>query len=883
MHIPNGGGETRIGYCTLCRSRCGTLNSIVDGRLVSVAPNPAHPTGAALCAKGRAAPEIVGSARRLTKPLRRTRPRGDPDPGWVPIEWDEAMTLVADRLGGIRAAHGAEAVAFAMTTPSGTPMVDSFEWVERFARCFGSPNLIYAVEVCGWHKDYAHALTTGRGIGAADYDHADTIVLWGHNPARTWLAQATRVAAARRRGATVVVVDPKRGGSGEDADLWLPVRPGTDAALALGAIRHLLQGQTYDDGFVRDWTNAPMLVDQATGRFLRADAFWPRSSGFVVLDQDGVPRPHGTVVAQLLAQADLVRADGQTVRCATAFELLRQEVAAYTPEHVARLTGLTVPALDRFYRLFENAPRLAYHSWTGVGQHTNATQTDRAIGVLYALTGAEDRVGGNIWTVPPPTQAVNDYALLPPGQRAKALGLAELPLGPPSRGWVTARDFCRAVTRGEPYRVRALMSFGTNFVVSQGDSARNLAALQALDFHVHVDMFLNPTAANADIILPANMPWERDALKIGFEITQAAVELIQFRPRMVDPVGDCRADYDIAFDLACRLGHADAFFGGSIEAGWNHQLEPVGLSLDDLRAAPAGISVPQPCPERKFTATGFATPTGRVELYSEQLLQHGQPPLPAYVEPDGWESGRPLRLVTAKSGWFVHSSHRHVASLRRRSPDPLVEISTAAAAQRGISAGDWVVVETAHGRASLRVRLDPTLQDDVAVADFGFWEDCTPLGRNGSPATGPETQNINAALSDEVRDPVSGSVPLRAVACEVIRDAARSRGLWSGQRPFRVHAVQMESADVLAIRLRPDDGGPLPDFLPGQHVTVHASTPGLSRAYSLTGLHKGHGSLDIAVRQVPQGRMVHADPRPCPRGSGHVGAAGRGLQPARIQ
>ena len=85
-------------------------------------------------------------------------------------------------------------------------MVDSIEWVERFVRCFGSPNLVYAVEVCGWHKDYAPALTFGRGIGFPDHDHAEAIVLWGHNPARTWLAQAARVAAARRRGARVAVV-----------------------------------------------------------------------------------------------------------------------------------------------------------------------------------------------------------------------------------------------------------------------------------------------------------------------------------------------------------------------------------------------------------------------------------------------------------------------------------------------------------------------------------------------------------------------------------------------------------------------------------------------------------------------------------------------------
>ena len=94
----------------------------------------------------------------------------------------------------------------------------------------------------------------------------------------------------------------------------------------------------------------------------------------------------------------------------------------------------------------------------------------------------------------------------------------------------------------------------------KGDTGRNQAALEALDFHVHVDMFLNPTAENADIVLPASLPWEREALKVGFEITQEAVELVQLRQAMVPPLPGTRSDYAIAFDLACRLGHGEQFF-----------------------------------------------------------------------------------------------------------------------------------------------------------------------------------------------------------------------------------------------------------------------------------------------------------------------------------
>jgi anaerobic selenocysteine-containing dehydrogenase/ferredoxin-NADP reductase len=856
------------GYCTLCRSRCGAVSVVEDGRLVGVEVLNNHPTGGALCAKGRAAPEIVASPRRLTVPLKRTRPRHAADPGWIEVSWDEALTEIAERLGTIRQESGAEAVAFGVTTPSGTPMVDSFEWVERFIRGFGSPNLIYAVEICGWHKDYAHALTFGRGIGFPDYDNADAIVLWGHNPARTWLAQATRIADARRRGAKVVVVDPKPNGSGQFADLWLRIRPGADGALALGAIRHLIETGNYDADFVNAWTNGPLLVDRVTRRFLRAGELWPDGEAgvFVRLDASGSPVPCDTryvpeAGGRLRGELSIRARDGRSISATTAFDLLAERVADYTPARVADLTWLRVEDIEAFNALFGNRPRLAYHSWTGVGQHTNATAIERAIASLYALTGACDRPGGNRWPVPPPTRTLNDYNILSPEQQAKALGIAELPLGPPAKGWITARDFSKAVLEGEPYRVRALVAFGTNFVVSQGHSERNRAALNALEFQVHIDMFMNPTAESADFVLPASTPWERDALKIGFEITQAAVETVQFRPRLIEPVGAVKADYEIAAALGLKLGMKELFFGGDIKAGWNYQLAPLGVGIDDLRNHPEGRRFPQTFRNEKYavvrddgTVAGFATPTRRVELYSELMLGHGYDPLPDHAETaenplaGGTDERFPLALSTAKSGWFVHSSHRHLASLRRKSPDPTVEISPLLAEQRGLVEGDWAVVETRGGAVHLKVRLNAALDARVVVAEFGWWEDCPPLGRDRSAASGNHTRNINAVLHDDARDPVSGSVPLRAIVCDIRRDAVASRGVWSGQRRFVVSERRAEADNVVAFGLLPHDGGPLPDFLPGQHVMT--SLPGApdGRAYSLTGSGEAPNVLSIAVK-----------------------------------
>ncbi|MEI9425609.1 hypothetical protein O7A70_31190 [Mesorhizobium sp. Cs1299R1N1] len=155
---------------------------------------------------------------------------------------------------------------------------------------------------------------------------------------------------------------------------------------------------------------------------------------------------------RLDARLTLRATDGRGLEAATAFTLLSERASDYPLSRVAELTWLDQQGIAAFYVLLEQAPRLAYYTWTGVGQLTNATMTERVIASLSALVGSCDREGGNIWTVPPPTPAINAISLLPPGQLEKALGLEELPLGPPARGWITARDFVAAVIENRAIR-----------------------------------------------------------------------------------------------------------------------------------------------------------------------------------------------------------------------------------------------------------------------------------------------------------------------------------------------------------------------------------------------------------------------------------------------
>jgi anaerobic selenocysteine-containing dehydrogenase len=144
--------KRNAGYCGLCIARCGYVAVVEDGRFVALEPDPTHPTGQALCAKGRAAPELVYHPDRLTHPLRRTRPKGDRDPGWQQISWDEALELTAAAMRRIAERHGPEACAFSMASPSTTAIADSLGWIRRLMNAFGTPNASANVELCGWYR-----------------------------------------------------------------------------------------------------------------------------------------------------------------------------------------------------------------------------------------------------------------------------------------------------------------------------------------------------------------------------------------------------------------------------------------------------------------------------------------------------------------------------------------------------------------------------------------------------------------------------------------------------------------------------------------------------------------------------------------------------------
>lgn len=769
-------------FCTQCRSRCGCVAVVEDGRLTGIEPLPGHPTGEKLCPKGRAAPELVYHPDRLTRPLRRTAPKGAADPGWQPIGWDEALDEIAGRMATVAAEHGPEQVAFSVTTPSGTHISDSIAWIERLIRAYGSPNTIYGTEICNWHKDFASRFTFGTDIGTPDFAAAGCVLLWGNNPMATWLARAVEVRKALRCGAKLIVVDPRPTGLARRADAWLSVRPGTDQALALGLANLLIAGGRFDAGFMTGWSNGPLLVRDDTGRFLRERDLTPGGRDDVLLatGRDGVLLRYDAGRGVWLDRGEpvlrteaAVPGTAGTLACRSAFALYADAASAWPPGRVADVTGVPAEALEHAAGLLAAGP-VAYYAWNGVGQSPTATQTDRALSLLYALTGSYGRAGGNVPGGAAPFRDISGAGLLDPAQKAKALGLGERPLGPGLNGWVTARDVWQAVLAGDPYKVRMLVSFGTNLLVSQPDGDLAARALAALDFHVHADFFLNATARHADIVLPAATSWEREGLRTGFDASLEGLRRVQLRPAVVKPVGEARSDTDIVLALAGRLGLDDRLLAGGADAGHDHVLADTGLTVADLRNRPEGVAVDGRVPLEAHAAAGpdgvprgFPTPSRRIEVYSERLHDHGQRPVPVFDPADlvPAEPGYPLRLGSAKTVAYCHSQHRNIASLRRLAPDPVVEMAPQDAAARGLGHGDWAAIRTVRGQTVARVSIVRDQPTGAVFGQHGWWVD----GPEGSPydAARPMAANLNAAIDTTRSDPVSGSIPLRCSWCEV--------------------------------------------------------------------------------------------------------------------
>jgi anaerobic selenocysteine-containing dehydrogenase len=786
--------RTVRGYCALCTAHCATIATVENGRVTRLDADHDHPNGGVMCIKGKAAPELVYNPDRLNYPLKRTRPKGDADPGWQRMSWDDALDDIARRILEIRERYGAKSIALAKGTRSGTSVDDVERWLGRLLYLIGSPNWVSTTHVCNWHKDTGFSYTFGSNLPTPDLEHSKTFLLWGHNPSSTSLVLAHDIVQARSRGMKTVVVDPRRVGIGAQADLLLQPRPGTDGALALALIHCLMEEGWYDAAFARRWTNGTFLLNTTTNNVvteadLSADGakdrylVWDEASNQPIVYDPSTGNYELDGVTPALFGARVVKnKNGAEISCKPVFERLGDIAGEFAPERSEKIHWVPAEKVWQTALLLTHNRPVSMYMWNGLGQHTNATQTSRAIASLYALIGDFDRQGGNVNFPKVPVNDVGGKEFLPKEANAIRVGRERKPLGPPAKpGNCAAYDIFNAILDERPYPIKALLNFGSNTIMSNADSRRGREAMKALEFGVAADLFMTPTAELCDYVLPATSFLEMSNITTAFEHRPQGKTHLQYRAAVVEPLGERRADTWIIFELAKRLGFSDQFWQGDVETGYAYELQPSGVTLEQLKNSPGGISLPaKPTYEKHATTTkegdarGFATPSKKVELYCQVFAANGYPAMPEYVEPALSPVSRPdiaaafpLVLTNAKFTTFVHSQQRALPSLRKASPEPSADIHPETALRYGIKNKEWMIVESPRGAIRAKARVTTNIVPGIVCCQHGWWQACKELELPGYSPYDSSGANPAMLIGTDLADPVSGSLPHRSSLCRI--------------------------------------------------------------------------------------------------------------------
>ncbi len=723
---PTDGLTWREGLCGICPAGCWVRVGFDGDRMAQVEPLADSPLGA-ICTIGRHSPRIVYDPDRLRTPLKRVGPKGGYD--FEPISWDEAYRILVERLQAIKAESGPEATA--IYTGRGSfdmALCDLFQpagvTVSSAASVlfpFGSPNTLGVGALCYVaFAMIAPHVTLGEYYITMDVDveQAERIVLWGANPATDSPPLLhEQILAARGRGAEVIAIDPRRNGTARQTDAqWLPIRPGTDGALALGMIQVLIEEELYDEAFVREHT--------------------------------------------------------------VGFEDLARYAQHFRPEVVEGITGVEAETIRGLARKIASARGACPVMYTGLEYSDSGVQAIRAVLCLWALAGQLDVPGGLVIRMKEnrfPQQ--RDHLVANPDV-TRALGRDRFPVYSAYRGESHAIALPAAVLDGQPYPVRALIVLGGSIITAwpQPDIWRR--TLDGLDFLAVIDRYHTADTAYADLVLPATTQYETTSfMRYGglFKIRERLVEPqgearndFLILAELADRLGYGHLYPQTEEAILARALEGTGFSVEQVRAAGGQVQVPAVMM--QYKKWLKGLL-------RADGQPGFDTPSGRFEFASSILAEHGYDALPVYTEPAEGPLARPdlarrYPLVLgsgSRTRYDFRSQHHGVDGLRQAQPAPDVILHPEDAAERGIEDGDWVWVESPRGRVRYRARVTSDIMAGCADAQMGGGG---PLGPDAWQAC-----NVNELTDLERFDPISGFPIYKTLLCEVRRDERQDDGV----------------------------------------------------------------------------------------------------------
>lgn len=699
--------------CGVCPLGCGVYAYVQEGKLEKIEPIKGHPKGA-VCTRGGAAKEVVYSPDRLTYPLRRVGQRGEGN--FERISWDEALNAIAQRMKELKERYGAHCLAeysgrggwFEQSLKDIFAIKAAGSSAKNFIFPFGSPNSGGCGSIC--YVSFgriAGPAFLGAELGAMvpDYKKSHLILVWGGNPTTDSPPLALRdIMDAKRRGAKVIAIDHIRSDTARRADKWFPIRPGTDGALALSMINLIIREELYDKAFVDKWT--------------------------------------------------------------IGFKELKEYVTQFSPQEAEKITWVPAKTIEDTARAIASAQGATFCAYTGLEYTDSGVQNIRAVLSLWAITGNIDASGGLIF--PMPGKIHPNLVALEPPEGVKPIGADKYPVFYKYTKAAQFMEFPKAVLEGEPYPIKGLIIDGANFIVGYPNPDLWRRTLSALELLVVIDRFMTWEAQYADFVLPASTYFETASY-------QRFPNYAQVRQRVIEPIGESRADYDIYQALALKLGYGHLYPAPGEEL-LEYVFKDSEVPLEELKGRGEGVGLP-PTPMvykkyekgllRRDKKPGFETPSGKLEIASTVLKEHGYNPLPVYTEPMEGPirspelfKKYPLILNTgARILSTFRSQHLNIPRLLKRQPQSQVLINPADAELRGIKDGDEVYVMSPRGQVLFTARLTDGITPGVVEANAGGGGFIHPEGWKRS--------NVNILTDFENRDPISGFPVLKALLCDV--------------------------------------------------------------------------------------------------------------------
>jgi anaerobic selenocysteine-containing dehydrogenase len=615
-----------------CPDQCSLLATVENGRVVRVQGDPDHPfTAGFACTKVNREHELVHSPERVKTPLRRTGKKGDAE--FAPITWDAALDEIETRWKAIIREDGPLAIlGYAYSAHQG---VFNRGLVLGFFHALGTSRLKAGTvcDTCAYDAWDAVAGDVGGNDPESVVD-SDLVISWSADLHTTNVHMWPLVEEARRRGATLIVIDPRRTETARRADWHIPVNVGTDAALALGMM-HVLAREGLVD---RDYIARATL-------------------GFDRLEREVLPR--------------------------------------FTAARVAEITGVAAADVERLARAYGRARAPYIRLGQGMTRSAQGGAAMRAVALLPGVVGAYAKRGGGAVL-----GTATEFGL--------DLGAIRRPSGPAKTREVNHSRLGDALMTMKDPPLRALYVAANNPAVTCPDARAVRRGLAREDlFTVVHDPFLTDTARYADIVLPATTYLETEDFHRSY-----GSYYMQRAAQVVAPQGEARSSLAMAQEFARRMGVRDAVFSMSMDEliatifrGARGPITAVDpATLRDHR--PMKLKLPEGGPR-------WATPSGRLEFYSEALAAQGIAPMPDWA-PDAIaarDAARwPLKLLTAPGYYQSHTAFSGNVTLRRRAGAPECVLHPDEAAKRGVRDGDGVTLVNDAGEVRMQLRVS----DEIA-------------------------------------------------------------------------------------------------------------------------------------------------------------------------